>query len=361
MQKKRAILCGYYGMGNAGDEALLVCLLQSLPDHIEPIVLSKNPTETQDRYPVKACDRWDLKAVTREMRQADFFIWGGGSLMQDSSSRVSPIYYGGLMKLAQSLGLTTIAWAQGLGPLNHRSNRWLTRHVLKRCRLVTVRDKVSQEMVQAWKIPVTIAPDPVWAMIAEKTLDLSHLPKPRIAVNLRDHSSLTVDRLEVITQALIQLQQETQGTVVLLPFQESLDGQLARDLQEKIPGSLVQFIEAPQVLKGIFREVELTIAMRLHGVIMSVSEGCPCFALSYDPKVMRVMEVAKISGLNLLEFDSSLSPELKRGLVTEWLQLLGQVGGVDEGLWPIEAHREDLIKNATEHRNLLQKALDIST
>ncbi|MEL7407735.1 MAG: polysaccharide pyruvyl transferase CsaB, partial [Cyanobacteria bacterium J06558_2] len=32
MSPQRAILCGYYGMGNVGDEALLVSLLQMLPD-----------------------------------------------------------------------------------------------------------------------------------------------------------------------------------------------------------------------------------------------------------------------------------------------------------------------------------------
>ncbi len=40
---KQAVLCGYYGMGNGGDEALLATLLQMLPDNIEPIVLLEDP------------------------------------------------------------------------------------------------------------------------------------------------------------------------------------------------------------------------------------------------------------------------------------------------------------------------------
>ncbi|WP_421655307.1 hypothetical protein [Leptothermofonsia sp. ETS-13] len=39
----QAILCGYYGQGNGGDEALLVSLLQMLPQHVAPLVLSGNP------------------------------------------------------------------------------------------------------------------------------------------------------------------------------------------------------------------------------------------------------------------------------------------------------------------------------
>lgn len=49
----RVILCGYYGQDNAGDEALLVCLLQMLPATVEPVVLSANPqVTTADRKSV---------------------------------------------------------------------------------------------------------------------------------------------------------------------------------------------------------------------------------------------------------------------------------------------------------------------
>lgn len=343
--QKFAILCGYYGMGNAGDEALLVSLLQSLPPAITPIVLSKNPTETQERYKaygIQVVDRWNLVQIILAMRRSQFFIWGGGSLMQDSSSAVSPIYYGGLMKLAQIMGLKTIAWAQGIGPLNGRFNRWLTRHVLDRSVLVTVRDRVSYELVQRWNIPVTIAPDPVWAMIAQPKIDLSHLPSPRIAVNLRSHSTLTPLWLQTVTVALIDLQKETQATIILLPFQKSLDWDLARDLHAQIPGSEVMLIENPQILKGVFQQVNLTIAMRLHGVIMAASEQCCCYALSYDPKVTRIMEALDLPGLELsgMHLDAA---ELKR----HWLQLLNNSYIPD----PVP-----LISNANMHHDRLQVA-----
>jgi polysaccharide pyruvyl transferase CsaB len=339
-----ALLCGYYGMGNAGDEALLVSLLQSLPPEITPIVLSKNPTETRDRYGVEAVDRWNLRQVLRAMRRSSIFIWGGGSLMQDSSSAISPIYYGGLMKLAQILGLQTIAWAQGIGPLHRRFNRALTRHVLKRSALVTVRDRVSHDLVQSWNIPVTLAPDPVWNLIADPQVDLSHLLGPRIAVNLRSHATLTPERLETIQLALIELQKITQGTIVLLPFQTSLDWDLAQDLQSQIPGSEVIFIENPQILKGIFQQVDLTIAMRLHGVIMAASERCPCFAISYDPKVERVMEALSLSGI-LLNNDMDLDPDR---LLHTWEILLSQRNPADPAALIVEADR---------HRDRLQAAL----
>ncbi|NEO59977.1 MAG: polysaccharide pyruvyl transferase CsaB, partial [Moorea sp. SIO4G2] len=38
MKQVKAVLCGYYGKGNGGDEALLASLLQMLPKSVKPIV-----------------------------------------------------------------------------------------------------------------------------------------------------------------------------------------------------------------------------------------------------------------------------------------------------------------------------------
>ena len=167
MNKLRAVLCGYYGMGNGGDEALLASLLQMLPPEIEPIVLSGNPQQTRDRYKVASCDRKSLTSVVQALRRSDVFIWGGGSLMQDATSPFSAFYYGGLMKLAQAMGLTTIAWAQGIGPLNRSLTRWLTQQALKDCVGVSVRDRGSAALLDQWGISSVLAPDPVWAMESE--------------------------------------------------------------------------------------------------------------------------------------------------------------------------------------------------
>ncbi|MEB3293849.1 MAG: polysaccharide pyruvyl transferase CsaB, partial [Synechococcales bacterium] len=288
LPQKKALLCGYYGMGNAGDEALMVTLMQMLPAHITPIVLSKMPQQTRDRYGVEAYDRWHWRELWKAFQQADIFIWGGGSLMQDTSSVISPLYYAGLMKLAQLKGLTTIAWAQGLGPLKQSYNRWMTRHVLDRCDAVSVRDRASSELLQRWNIPHKLAPDPVLALAGKSIEGLTDglssdqsrtavslsaqgtfsadLPRPWIAVNLRQHRTLSPTDVQILGQALQQLQQKTRGTIYFLPFQASLDLAIAQQLQPTIPQSQILQIEDPQLLKGLFRVMDLTIAMRLHAV-----------------------------------------------------------------------------------------------
>jgi polysaccharide pyruvyl transferase CsaB len=334
---KTAVLCGYYGMGNGGDEALLATLLQMLPQDVTPIVLSKTPAVTAARYQVEAVDRWNLAAVLGAMRRSDTFIWGGGSLVQDVSSQISPLYYLGLMQLAQWLGLDTIAWAQGIGPLQSQFNRRLTRHLLKRCAVVTVRDRGSADLLTGWNIPHTLAPDPVWAMETDSTVRAVQ-PEMTVAVNLRQHRSLTPDRLATFTQALVEFQAKSQARILLVPFQMSLDLALAEELHQHLPQSEVVRLEDPEELRRLFDRVDVAIVMRLHGLIMAAAAGCRCFALSYDPKVTQVATNLGLAFCELAQFESA--PET---LAQQW-QDLAQGAGLSR------SQRGDLALAARQHQ-----------
>ncbi|MEH2355161.1 polysaccharide pyruvyl transferase CsaB [Nostoc sp.] len=296
----RALLSGYYGKGNGGDEALLATLLQMLPSHVTPIVLSGNPEETRDRYNVETYDRMAPLAVLQALRSCDALIWGGGSLIQDVTSTISPFYYGGLMALAQKMGLKTVAWAQGIGPLVRPQTRWLARQTFSNCTKVSVRDRASAALLSDWQIPCIIAPDPVWALESKPVPGLWDLPAPRVAVTLRSHPQLTEKRLANLTRALVDFQKATQAFILLLPFQKSEDLSIAEAIEPHLKDvSKILCLEDPQLLKGVFRGVEMAIGMRLHSLIMAAAEGCRCFALSYDPKINRLMEDLEMPGWDL--------------------------------------------------------------
>jgi polysaccharide pyruvyl transferase CsaB len=298
----RAILCGYYGKGNGGDEALLASLLQMLPDGVTPIVLSGNPVETNQRYGVAARDRMNAFQVIEALRTSDALIWGGGSLIQDATSIASPFYYGGLMGIAQRMGLKTVAWAQGIGPLKREITRKLSQRCFAGCTGVSVRDKGSATLLADWQIPFTLAPDPVWALENSPVSGLWDLPAPRVAVCLRSHSTLTPARLSILTQALVDFQKATRTLILLLPFQASHDLEIAKHLHEALPKtSRILSLDDPRKLKGVFRGVEMAIGMRYHSLIMAASEECRCFALSYDPKVSQLMEELEMPGYLLSE------------------------------------------------------------
>jgi polysaccharide pyruvyl transferase CsaB len=346
MGQMRAVLCGYYGMGNGGDEALLASLLQMLPEFVTPVVLSGNPQQTSDRYQVEVCPRKSL-AVLPLLRRSDWLIWGGGSLVQDATSALNPLYYTGLMGLAQRFGLQTIAWAQGVGPLKRPLTRWVAQWAFSGCHAVSIRDRASAILLQKWHIPALLAPDPVWALESSVVQGLWNLPAPRVAVTLRSHPQLTPQRLENLTRALVAFQKATRTLILLVPFQPSKDLEIARSLHARLMGnSQILCLDDPRALKGVFQGVEMAIGMRFHSLIMAASEGCRCFALSYDPKVSQLMAELEIPGWKIDEL-----PDNSNEISQAWLE--HYVNGS-----PLSGDRIlSLVDRALMHRDLLREAM----
>jgi polysaccharide pyruvyl transferase CsaB len=347
MSKMRVLLSGYYGKGNGGDEALLATLLQMLPEHVTPVVLSGNPQETRDRYLVESSDRMSPLSLIEALRSSDAFIWGGGSLIQDVTSSISPFYYGSLMALAQKMKLKTVAWAQGIGPLKRSLTRSLARKTYSNCTKVSVRDRASAALLSDWQIPFILAPDPVWALSSKPVPGLWDLPAPRVAVTLRSHPQLTEKRLANLTRALVDFQKATQTFILLLPFQRSKDLSIAEAIQPHLADvSKIMCLEDPQLLKGVYRGVEMVIGMRLHSLIMAASEGCRCFALSYDPKVNRLMEDLDMPG-----WDLSSLPDDANLIGTTWIEHYAN----GDALSPDKI--QFLVNRALIHREVLSQAL----
>ena len=348
MSPIRAVLCGYYGMGNAGDEALLVSLLQMLPESVEPIVLSGDPQSTKKSYGVASYYRKSTFTLLKVLQQSDVFIWGGGSLMQDSTSLASPIYYAGMMALAQQQGLKTIAWGQGIGPLNKSLTRWLTKQVLYGCDGISVRDNASAALLSKWQIEPIIAPDPVWALQSEPTPELPNTDKEIVAVILRSHSLLTAARLKTLIQAIQDFQTQSNSYILLVPFQPLQDMAIAEKIATQLDQDYsVMSIPNPKQLKGLFKNIKMAIGMRLHSLIMAAAEGCNCFALSYDPKVSQLM-----AELNLPGYELSDLPQDSPTISSTWLEQYHH----DSALTKIQI--QSLIDRALIHQQLLSNVID---
>ena len=165
---------------------------------------------------------------------------------------------------------------------------------------VSVRDRTSAQLLNDWRIPCRLAPDPVWALQSQPVAGLWDLPAPRVAVALRPHPWLTAARLEQLTQALIEFQKATQTGVLLLPFQPRVDQAIAEVIQPRLPGpNQLLCLADPKQLKGVFQGVEMVIGMRFHALVMAAAEGCRCFGLSYDPKVSQLMKDLNLPGWDL--------------------------------------------------------------
>ena len=145
---RNLVVSGYYGSKNAGDEAMLAAMLEVLSD-LDPklhiTVISADPQDTKERHGVDAVGWLDISAILQLLGHADLLISGGGSLLQNVTSRRSLYYYLGIIFLALAVHTPVMLYAQGIGPIEGSLARWLMKKIVNRTKLITVRDHGSLE------------------------------------------------------------------------------------------------------------------------------------------------------------------------------------------------------------------------
>ncbi|HCX62322.1 MAG TPA: polysaccharide pyruvyl transferase CsaB, partial [Clostridiales bacterium] len=101
---KKILLAGYYGFGNLGDEAILEMALKQIleiTDRKNIIVLSGNKEITSKKYNIATIDRYNVLSIIFKLKSTDAIVFGGGSLLQDITSKRSIYYYLFLIRLAK--------------------------------------------------------------------------------------------------------------------------------------------------------------------------------------------------------------------------------------------------------------------
>jgi polysaccharide pyruvyl transferase CsaB len=279
---------GYYGEHNLGDDALLEVLLAGLPVGCRPLVTARDQALVQRRYGVDTVDRTRLAAVMAAVGRCDAVVFGGGSLLQDSTSFLSLVYYAALVVLARSQGKPVLLWGQGLGPLRRRRSRWLMRGVLPLVTAVSWRDPGSAALARSLGSADggVVGADPVWSVAPE----LWRGQGGPIVVCFRPTPQLQGEAWIPWLQALERLAPERE--LLWLPFHAHQDRGLLASLRAQ--GLLSPAIasrsrelraDRPREAMGVFARSGLVLAMRLHGLILAAAAGAPVAALSYDPKV----------------------------------------------------------------------------
>ena len=100
------VISGYYGFGNAGDEAMLCAIIDAIRKeeadaHIT--VISGNPKETSKKHNINAVGTFSALGILKAIAHSDLVISGGGSLLQDATSIRNTYYYLSIMALANAI------------------------------------------------------------------------------------------------------------------------------------------------------------------------------------------------------------------------------------------------------------------
>ncbi|MFZ5945127.1 MAG: polysaccharide pyruvyl transferase CsaB [Bacillota bacterium] len=363
---KRVVLSGYYGFNNAGDEAVLFAIINSLrklDSDIGITVLSNNPEHTAKTYNVQAVNRWSLGAIFSTLKNSNLLISGGGSLLQDVTSKKGILYYLAVIFIAKILGKKVFIYSQGIGPVNLWRNRRITAFILNMTDGITVRDASSRQDLIAMgvKKEVAVSADPVLGfepddISKKKGLELLE----RVNVNINDGKIMGVSlrpwntdskNFTAIAEACDRLIQQG-WQVVFVPMHFPDDISAARDVMKKMKESAFLLKEnySPLEALSIYKAVDMVMGMRLHSLIMAAVLEKPLVAISYDPKVNRFMSL--IDSERLLDINSLKTQEILDLVQNTWENRGGFVENLRSKLTVL---REKAVMPAKEAAKILGK------
>ena len=319
------VICGAYGRGNAGDDAILQAILQEMRsiDPDMPItVLTKDPKATRLTYRVRTAGRMDVGTWKKAMRHAGLYINGGGSLIQDVTSRRSLWFYLHNIQAAHKAGCKVQMYGCGIGPVLREQHRKLAARVLNASvDVITLREPDSLKELQSMgvtKPEILLTADPALTLPAASEDEIDSVllragipPHGKyLCFALRNWKGFE-DKAPLFAQAA-NYAYETYGlTPVFAAVEKHLDptaGRLAAAGLD-IPHYFLDDAGSAGTIIGALSRMQAVVSMRLHALIFAAGQGIPLAGVVYDPKVSAFLRY--IGQENFLDLDALTADALK--------------------------------------------------
>ena len=337
---KNILISGYYGSKNGGDEAMLAAMLEVLREFdgdLNFTVISMNPEYTKRRHHVDAVAWLNVWAIIKKILSADLLISGGGSLLQNVTSRRSLYYYLGIIFLAKFFGRKVMLYAQGIGPIRGTLAHKLMNWIVNRVNLITVRDKGSLEELRRLNITrpkIFCTADPVLAIkpvsldAGKKILSKYSLNEEKkfVGISVRKWMDWGSCRHE-LAQAFDKLVEEKNAEIIFLPMQFPEDIKAAKSTAELMKKNCVVLEDefSTSEILSLVGCMDILISIRLHALIFAGVMNVPMLGISYDPKIDRFLDSIGEKPLGTLEnvtaekiFDGAISKlDAKKNLHNE--------------------------------------------
>lgn len=224
----------------------------------------------------------------RELRRVDLLVIGGGGLINDLWFLPIPRYLSWVLA-ARVVG-TRVAWVGvGVGPIRRGAWRWLASLAARLSDTVLVRDAASARLLGGSASGVEVIPDP--ALFLEPPDPAT--PGPFLGLIVREPvhgrepesgrlieviaAFATAGRSAGLQPRLLMMAPATDRA-----FTERVADHIARDGDR--PPIVVLGPSAADVWQQ-FGELQVSVSVRLHGVLLSAMAGVPCVPIAYDDKV----------------------------------------------------------------------------
>lgn len=301
-----AVICGAYGLGNGGDNAILDAIVSQLRD-IDPDmplwVLSRNPKQTRLAARVNAVYSFRFLKILRLLRRSNLFLSGGGTLLQDVTSTRSLLYYLGMIRLAARTGNHVMLYGCGIGPIRGQKNRERTARALDECvGLITVRDGYSADYLQELGVTVPrvhVTADPaLLSLPLAKEAARSYLLRCGVEEGKR-YLMLSLrswEGVEAKVPAFAATAEYAWREYGLTPLLYSMDARADEPVLQAVaarlrcPSLLVQAGSSGSEILSLVHRMSAVISMRLHTLIFASGQGVPLVGVVYDPKVSAFLD-----------------------------------------------------------------------
>ena len=310
------LICGYYGAGNAGDDASLAAVAGRLAAHDPAARLTATVRGRRGVIPTGVRTVRTLREIKKELKKSRLLVFGGGSLLQDATSLRSLIFYAWVLRTAERTGCPSVIWG-GVGPLTTRTARRIAARAVRRTDAVYARDSAAAaEFLSLGARRVIPARDPAADTKPEDIppeLEKS-LPRgrscgryiaffPRSIAALRRPGGKRTgkkadDALFSALTGAAQRLADGHETVPVFAAMSPEDNAVCRRMADETGGRAIPAgTLTPGGLVTLAAGADAVIAVRLHAAIFACSAGVPTVIVDHDPKTAGFAADAHIPAL----------------------------------------------------------------
>ncbi len=181
---RKALLLGYYGYGNLGDELMFKASKRILKETGFREILVPYPKSVNDRSftPIR---RYDPLSLMVNLSKAHVLFIGGGGILQDETSFRSMAYYSTMIESFTLLRRKVILFGNSLGPLRRKLSKCLIRDILRKKNVyLFARDPVTYRYACTIGRNVFLGSDP--SILVLKDMEVSPKRKQKVVFILKE-------------------------------------------------------------------------------------------------------------------------------------------------------------------------------
>jgi len=351
----KIFIIGYYGLGNVGDEAILSGIISGLRQYIpnpEITVISNDPKETTKLHEVTTIKqsfkenlstilknvlfRGELQIVRKTICESDIVILGGGSLLQDLRFYYLPLLYS-LLVYAHYHSKITMIYGIGAGPIDTWFGKWLSAKVLNKVNIITVRDKMSYDVlntagvknvIQTADPAFSISPpgiEEVLKLQKKYHLDVSHR---LIAVTAytwlqdsdkhKNHQSdieTLVTKRKKFAEVCDSVATKFNAEIIFIPTViNDINGYNMISQEMKQTNRVLPYSDDYRDIYAMISSADFIVGMRLHSQILATMAAVPIVPISYCGKVESYLSQIDLDKY-YLDVEMLQEPQFKRDLL----------------------------------------------